>query len=215
MLKKIIETGEIAGSKIITKWLLGIAVFLIVVIVLGGAGVLYRYYYSGKIYPGVRLAELNVGGKTKEQARILFQAKLDQLTEAGMVFKYNDQRETIKPILYGSDGEGVSYELWNYDLEKMIDEVYAVGRKGSDWLETIQGMLGRTKIVPEYKIKEQEVVDILKGKFGQLEKPGEEAKLVLIENGPVATKEQPGQVFDYEQALAQLKKERDFVDDPA
>ncbi|HRY63176.1 MAG TPA: VanW family protein [Patescibacteria group bacterium] len=206
MLKKIIEAGELAGSKIITKWLLGVAVFLIVAIVFGGAVVIYNYYYNGRVYPAVRFDELDLGGKTKEQARSLIQAKIDQLLEKGVAFNYNEQREIIKPIIYGSDSEGLAYELWNYDLDKMVDNIYAVGRGDGGWLERIEGLFGRVRVEPEYRIKEKEVGEILKEKFGQLEEPGEEAELVFAAEGPIVSEEKIGRVFDYEQALAGLKE---------
>ncbi|NMC51400.1 hypothetical protein GYA54_01575 [Candidatus Kuenenbacteria bacterium] len=203
------KEGENISSKIIFKWLLITAVFLIVAVVLVGGLQVYGYFYKDKIYPGVIVGRLELGGKTREQARVLLQAQIDKLAEEGQSFEYLDNKFQVNPVVYGGAESGVAYELWSYDLERTISGAYGWGRGKNFWqgmTEKIRTFFGKNKVEAEYKINSEGLIQILKKEFGKWEMPGNNAK-IFFDNGVVKIeKEKEGRVFDYSKALISLGK---------
>lgn len=196
-----------AMNNTIYKWLLLVAIFLIVVVVVFGSIELYSFYFNNKIYPGVAVGELRLGGKNKEQARALILAKSDELVHEGISFYYGQEKMILTPISYSEDGN--SQVLWTYDLDKMVDEAYLVGRAGkglAGWQGKIQALFGRVIVEARYQFKKEETTATVKEKFGQFEDPGEEARLTWEGNTPVGTREKTGKVFDYERAMGWVEE---------
>ncbi len=202
-------------NKVLFKWLLWIAIFLIAVVVFFVAIETYNYRYHQRVYPGVSLGEWAVGGKTREQARALLQAKVDRLTEEGIKIYYQDKTATIYPSSYAAIESGALYELWSYDLDKTTERLYNAGREQHGWVgwqEKLSALLGSKKITPDYYWNQEAIKNILKDKFGQWENPGQEARLVWQGDEPTVGEEKNGTVFDYQTAIGQWQENLDRVE---
>lgn len=93
------------------------ALILLITIVFGG----YNLIYWGKIYPGVYVAGINVGGKTKEEAVKLLKEKVkapDKLT-----LTFSDQT-------FDLDLKSVDF---SYDVEKSVNQAFLLYR-GNNFL---------------------------------------------------------------------------------
>jgi len=208
-----LKVGKVSG--IIYNWLIVMAIFLMVAVVLGGLVEIYGFYYRNKIYPGVSVGRLDLGGKTAEQSIALLLAKTDRLGKQGIDFKYEQKTETMKPIVHGADSSGLAYELWSYEIEKIVSKAFAIGREDGGWQaekEKIKALFGRINFRPEYKLNEKSVLDTLRGKFDNLEKPGKDAKLVFVGDQPEIAAEKMGTVLNYQKALLGLKNNLDHLD---
>ncbi|HOZ36981.1 MAG TPA: VanW family protein [bacterium] len=207
------EKSSAVMTDTIYKWLLAVAIFLIALVIILGTIEVYAFCFKNKIYPGVAIGDLGLGGKSKEQARALILAKSDELIRAGIDFYYGQEKMTLSPIGYSEGGS--SYEFWTYDLEAMVEEAYEVGRGGrglSGWRQKIQVLFGQTKIPARYQLKSQEVERLLEERFKKFEDPGAEAKLIWEGDTPESEDEKFGKVFDYTRVMNLMEENLRLLD---
>lgn len=91
------------------------ALLLLVTIVFGG----YNLLYWGRIYPGVYVAGVNVGGKTKEEASTLLQEKVKAPEK--LILSSIDQT-------FDLDLNSIDF---SYDINKSVDKSFLLYRSGN------------------------------------------------------------------------------------
>ncbi|MFA5358215.1 MAG: VanW family protein [Patescibacteria group bacterium] len=208
IIPKVLPKPEIHIS---TRTKIAIGCFLAVVILIIGGGFAYSQVYAEKFYPGVVLAGVDVGGQTYDEAKSVFESKVDGINISGFNFISGERKVNILPRVVSSSDLDISYDLVSFDIEKSLDNAWEIGRHGGfiySWRQRLGVLLGGEKLNFQYKIKEGNLVEALKQNFYDLEKPGQNARLILTkgDNGYDATVEQekPGMSFDYQQVLAKL-----------
>ncbi|MBI2636755.1 MAG: VanW family protein [Parcubacteria group bacterium] len=73
------------------------------------------------------------------------------------------------------------------------------------------GLIGRATLVPRYTWREEAVAELLAKNLSNLEHPGTDARLVILNGIASITEDREGIVFDYERALAEARKELDAL----
>lgn len=93
-----------------------IALFVIATIYVG---ILFynSVVYENKIFPGVKIAGVDVGGKTKDEAKEIVSKKVQEATTPDIVLKGKKQYEIGRKELAVS-----------YDIQKTVDQAYEIGR---------------------------------------------------------------------------------------
>ncbi len=134
----------------------------------------YHAYYADKIIPGVRVAQVNLGGKTIEEAAQLLEEPLKQERVLTL-------RNTEKDAAYEIRPDDIELE---YDLLHTIANAFLVGRSRNflkDLLAKTAGLLGHTQIPAAYTINN----DLLEKKLSQIKGytdiPAQNAKYYLHE----------------------------------
>ncbi|MFP4345207.1 MAG: peptidoglycan binding domain-containing protein [Anaerolineales bacterium] len=103
------------------KW----AVIGVVVLLIVGAGALLLYTDPGeRIYPGVSVEGIDVGGMTREEAEAALRTSLPNPAEEGIVLQAEGRAWRYSWEVLGR----------GYDYAATVDGAYAVGRQGS-WLQ--------------------------------------------------------------------------------
>jgi len=188
------------------------AVVLSIVLIMAiGFGVSYRLTYAAEFYPGVALAGLNLGGKTRAQAEALLQTKIDELYRSGLPFSYRGRQVAINPRAVSTAGPDLSYDLVSFNLAGTLDRAYAVGRE-TNWLaaltDHLTALAAGKEINFDFTVDGPKFTAALRENFADLENPSQSAKLILTEkDGAYTTAVTPetfGQGFDYPAALNQL-----------
>lgn len=100
----------------------------------------FRAIYASKIYPNVRIGDVNVGGMSREEAIAAVQARVNQLNISSVSYSY--QSHTWEPTLAEI---GVSV-----DIPALVDEALALGRDdtATNRLVSTSELLQKTKVVP-------------------------------------------------------------------
>jgi len=168
------------------KWLLiSVTIFLVVIILLSAVVWLYDVRYQDRIFPGIQVAGINMGDKNIEQARVLLQAKIDNLSDAGIVFSYDNKNYKLLPLVAIDKESSQVYELWNYDVNKIVTKAYYLGRRGNFLqknIDRLMFLLMNKKVMINYKLNADKINQIIKNKFIEYEKPGKDADLVWKKN---------------------------------
>lgn len=127
-------TDKTANKKTAQKWLpiaksiaiwTGITVGVLVFLggLLAGSAYGYTRIYSGKIYPGVKVAGLRLDGLTREEANLELDRAVDQALEKGLMFSLDGDQAIIQ-VASHSDVP----DLIRYDINRAVDQAYQVGR---------------------------------------------------------------------------------------
>jgi vancomycin resistance protein YoaR len=191
------------------KWVLILFIILfLVAIILAGASVALAFKYDSKIYPGVKIDDVDLGGLTKTQAENIIGGKFKQTFSDGFVFK---ALETEKRV---SNDENVILQL---NLESMVQAAFDYG-KDDQWWQKYPKILAapvfKKKIKLDYSLDKELLKESLQAELASLEKPAKNAELKL---SIIDVKEKHykyvyspsstgGQVFDYATAIAELEE---------
>lgn len=97
----------------------------------------YENKYEDKIYPGVSIGDIDIGGKTLLETEEIINKELDRLNQAGIVFSYENKDLAIFPIISSSDGVALDI-LISFDVEETLNKAILIGRSGNIFNNTIE-----------------------------------------------------------------------------
>ncbi len=160
---------------------------------------------KSKIISGVSIGQLNLNGKTIQQAKTLLQAKIDKLTNKGIAFVYNNKKVTALPVV-GVNGNWT--QLWAYNVEQTVQQAYILDHQQLIWRRCLNNFglgSGNIKLEPKVNLNEQKIIEFLKDNFNQYEVPSQNAAL-FWQKGQIRIKPaHSGMSFDYKKVLQQFK----------
>lgn len=167
------------------------AVFGAAVLLLAMAGALgaMRSVYADRIYPGVCVENVNLGGRDRAAAKALLQQRADALEHGTLAFTYGGK--TWTPAL---SEVGVTI-----DLDQSLDRAYAVGRADNarDRLFAMGGLLRHDRHFPLVVRFDQKVLSAwLDGVDAQLGLPPHDASLTINGTKVAVVPEVDGTITD-------------------
>ena len=198
---------------IITLTVFFVIVFLVIIIASPIA--VYQYLYKDKIYSGVYVDGINLGGLTYDQALERLNQHIDNLKANGLNFCYKDKRVKVDIATVSPTDPDLSYQLLDFSVEPMAKQAFTFG-KDKDFFTNLQNqilaVLGQQEINLSFSLKEAELKDFLRQNFKDLENPGQDATIAFNPDGSyVINEEKPGYIMDYETAINDLKNKINLV----
>lgn len=194
------------------KWLLGLAIIFFILFLIFAIYLIFEAVYQNKIYPGLKLGNLNLAGKTAEQAKQLINQQVDKINQTGLTFFYKDQRLVIFPVIASIEGD-LAYQLINFQVEQTASDALNFGRTNNpliDLADKITALFFKKQINLIVSFNQPEIEKMLESKFKEFEVPAQEAKLIIQAKkySPnyeiTVSQEKIGKVIDYQTALNQL-----------
>ncbi|NLM34786.1 MAG: hypothetical protein GX206_05045 [Clostridiales bacterium] len=154
---------------------------VIAVLIMAGSAA-YTGYVYGKaanwdnlIYPNVTVRDLNIGGKTKEQAKALLKEKFqDSLDQKKINIKYQDKTYTIEYTKLNA----------RYDIDKVLEEAFNYGKDGSIFKKNklIKNGTG-INLDLEFDYDEKHIADVIATMEQDINKEPINGKLEMISSG--------------------------------
>jgi vancomycin resistance protein YoaR len=174
-------------TKKILEW--SIFSLLGIILLLSGSLLYYQQAYAGKIYKNVSVANIDLSGKTKQQAVFLLQKKFSTIY---------DQEITLK-----TEAKEVKTKVADTGLTLNADQIasdsYNIGRSNNFFREayfSAQTLWRKDSIKVEPKIDQEKYKKFTEIAVAQLNTEPQDAS-ILIENGEIKEKtEQEGQLVD-------------------
>src|SRR3989304_3965506 len=174
--KVITQKQNVKKQKAVTFWnhkavkpTLGIMTFLAVTLLGYGS---FAYAFQHKIYPGVNVAGINLGGKTKDEALQLLGQKYKEWSSQKMTVAVGDTKVTEKLT-----NIGVSYSPGD-----LADKAFAVGHS-QNWFEnaksTVNLAFNEVSFNPTYNISKKKWNNYLNQLSSKIEKKAEDPHLEL------------------------------------
>lgn len=192
----------------VTKWLaislttIFAAIFVIAVFLYG-----YNRVYAGKVYPGVYVAGIPLGGLTYERAEDLLTRAVSKYYANGFNMMAEGKRVNIRPVVYSMDDPDLTYEFIRFDVEKTMEKAYSWGRSGStveNWIMQWRARVYK-KIVPMVVIVDDSYFsDFVHQQFADIEIPVQNATVSFRDNAWKVISEKEGRSIDTEKALQSL-----------
>lgn len=192
-------------------FLLLIIISALAVLVLA-AYLVYAKVYDNKVYPGVKVGALDLGGQPMAEAEKMVKDKSQSLTGQGLKFSYQDRTVDIASTKSSFDMD-LSTFLWDFDPTATAQNAYHVGRGDSFWpnlWQQINLWFRPEQISFVYHLNEDGLKSELREGFKDLENPVQDATLE-VKAGKAGffefsvLPEKSGVVIDYDQALSDLK----------
>lgn len=181
------------------------AVFLIIIMILGGAIFAYNLAYAQKVFPRISVAGYDLSGRTKEEALNFLNQKVEAIKNQRLVFEIGNNQYIISLPEIAAEEELISFNLPN-----TINEIYAVGHGEKVWQnlwEQIITLIAGREVNPDVRIDNNLLDGKLKEKLGPLEGPAQNAGFIVEENRiSGVSEEKAGTELNYAVALAVIKK---------
>jgi len=190
-------------------------ILLILILLLVIPVLAYQLVYKDKIYVGVYIDSVNVGGLTREDAIDKLNQHVDNLKSRGLDFYWQNDRLNVDITTVSPTDPDLASQLVNFEIEQMVEQAFNYGRQGeSDQrLEKIaKGILWQYQIPLAYTLEEAGLKEILKQKFSQFEKPPVDAKIIFEPNGQIKIgPDNDGFIMNYDQAINSLKENINLI----
>jgi len=159
--------------------------------------------YQNKIYPGVSVAGLRVGGLDQAAVRSLVKERA-RILDKGEEFSYQDKKIVISPSSVSFDGDLV-YQLFAVDVDQSAAAAYKIGRGGrwfDNWRQKLACRFWSCAVSLAIDYNQPKILDLLKQEFGSYETPARSAELVWRPDGSFEiSQEKFGHRFDYQAAF--------------
>lgn len=173
---------------------LGVFLFLLVGSLLVG---FYQIWYSGRIFPGIAIQGVSVGGLTRMQAAQYLSSHFEFVTADSITLWYTDNPVEVTPAQLGL----------SLDLVSSINDAYDYGRRGSAgaWFAfQLGGNFALRDLPPTISLDQSIAQKTLDQIASQYDRPTREASLSL--EGTMVTSEmgQIGRQLDLPASLDQI-----------
>jgi len=190
-------------------------VFLIIFIFIAAPVFAYQFIYQDKIYPGVYIDGVNLGGLTQEEAIDRLNQSVDNLKLRGLNFRYQNKSVQVEMTTLSPIDPDLAYQILSFDVEKMAEQAYNFGRQKTFFAnlsKQIKAILVQQEIPLFYRLNEKELANILEENLADFQKPAQNAGLAFAEGDRIEiVNEVNGFVIDYDQAIEDLKENINLV----
>lgn len=166
-----IEVNPTSGPPFL-KWLIIFfgAIFILAVILIALSFAL-AYEYENKIYPGIKIDDVSLGGLTETQAANIISGKFKQTYNNGFTFVFDNNTKQIS-----------NDNILNLNLESMISQAYAQGQANNllkRQLKLLIYPIFKKKIRLDYQLNKNLLKEKLISEFAILENPAQNSEIVL------------------------------------
>lgn len=185
---------------------ISIILFLALIFILS-----FEINYLYKIYPRSHVGNIELTGKTKDQAIKYLTEKTDPLIANGLNFVFGDREVNIDTMIAGPNVGDVYEEIYSYKIRETVNKVYDYGHIGdlpTRLFNHFNALFKQKIFALQFILNERNLEKILRDNFSDLEKPAMNADLKISFNNNVIVdikEEAPGQTFDYKKAISEAK----------
>jgi len=191
-------------------------IFLFTVFVSTTSFVLAKYY-SNKIYPHIKMVNLDIGNKTKTEAKSILENQLDKIfIEAGFIFSLDGEKFKVK-----------NEKIVEFNVDAMIENAFLFGKNDTraiNYLKRLKAFIFTQKLELDYLFNKPLLEVELHSQAGAQEKPAKDASISITIEETVGEdpnvnitiiKENTGYSFQYLAAINDLdEKIKDFKNEP-
>jgi len=204
------------------KWLkIFLAIFFIFLIIILSAFFIFEKKYENKIYPNVYIGNINLGGKTTDEALKIINQEVDKLNQNGIVFKLDYFQETFMPTVASIEGD-LTYKAILIDTESTINKSFDFARKEKTFKENlklkINNLFEKTSFDIIGKLEDDKIKEFLITNFSRFASPASSAELIYQPKTKEkeayfdVSEEKHGKNIDYDQAIKKLRENINNLD---
>ena len=189
------------------RWLILATIFLFIILSLVGLTIAFEFALTEKIYPGIKIGYLDVSAQTEDQVLSQLKKIEENIQQKGLIFQTQGKEIAINSIVISAADPDLAKQILVFNWPATVAEAYRAGRGSNWWANSIQQAkiyLFSKQIPVHYDLNREEITNILKANFSELEKQPANAQLKIEGEKIEVTKEEDGYIFDYDQAVLEL-----------
>jgi len=181
-------------------WLyLSIPILLLLVFLLMVAHLAWAKKYESRIYPGISVGAISLGGLTKDEARQKIDTQADVLEKTGLVFELNNKKTTISSEVI-ADSVDFTQEAFSINRDLTLENAFNQGRE-NDWLTSfsrwIFGNWKTLQLDAAHSVSPEIITKVLQNHYSDQEILSENATLKLNNEELEITPEKDGLTINY------------------
>ncbi|QQS60444.1 VanW family protein [Candidatus Falkowbacteria bacterium] len=165
----------------------------------------FQQRYKNKIYPGVQVAGISIGGLDYSAAQRIIEEKIN-LFDQGVVVQFQDRSTSIAPQTLALSPESIDPVI--FDSPSTLKNAISIGRFESsldNFFEQISALFGNYSLRLVVTIDRIQLTEKMKISFSDLEKPAENAQLIISDKSNMSIKPgQDGLAFNYDATVSRL-----------
>jgi vancomycin resistance protein YoaR len=189
-------------------------IFFIVLLLLGGSAFAYNKYYTNKIFPGVKINDSALSGKTLEEARQLVAEKTNKFQQDGLIITYGNQSMALVPNVPLPEGD-FTEQLIIFDPNLTAEKAFYYGRSNGiiiNFVNQLDALVFGKTIDADYKLNKEETIKILKENFKDSQISARNANLEssAANDGSIkfsVSDEKVGIAIDYENGMEEIENQ--------
>lgn len=151
-------------------------VTILLVFILVGGQYAYARTYQDKIYPGVSVGKINLGGFTQAEAAEILSSAYEEMIDQGLWVELAGENARLELRVVGSDDPDISYSLIDFDASAAAYGALSQGRQSSYWMNAWQSLwlpIAGKNIEPAFTLSEEKIIADLRVEFSVEETPGQ------------------------------------------
>ena len=189
-----------------------------IVVSVGGLYYYWAKYYEDRVYPGVFVGLIDLGGTTKSQATGIIQARADRLLLSDLNFEYRDEVSSIS-ITPPSLDSASSYPLIIFEVDEMVTSAFGEERDRTFIKYLTKHLLDNKKRVvkPTYTLQEGHLTEQLVLLYSDfIDEPQNAYLSAAPENSQsqpfISHPEKVGRALDFNNIIGQIKRNLDALE---
>lgn len=184
-----------------------IAVFVFFGLLGFGAQAFLSNNYQNKFLPNIKIAGIDIGGLSTEEARTKLDKQVDFINRRGFVYVSPVKTVTINPSVTGLESAESLAMIVSWDIDKSLSQVDS-WQKNEGLVGKLLVFLGSKDFSLFYNWNKEEHKKILSDSFNDVLTDKQEASFSFVgENDLQIVAESFGQTFNYEQALLETQEQ--------
>lgn len=187
---------------------------LFVFLLLGGTAItVSETYHKERIFHGVSVGPLDIGGLKKDEAFQVLETWHDQWWSNEMRYEvYDEQGKKITAVSFlpiiVTEGAGQSVEFIEFDIQQMLENAYAYGRSDhilDRIISQLQLVVSPQRLDGVVRVDEEQLQEVLSLELAEYETLPVNATFEFngSKSEPIIISESEGNTFDYALAISQ------------
>jgi vancomycin resistance protein YoaR len=155
------------------------AVFFILADIVVASYFAFEEYYKDKIYPGVSLGQIYLGGKTADEAKNILETKFNDISQNGVQFNYGQSVTTITPIITSFNGD-IALQVINFNSDETVSRAFGIGRgQGvcANFKNQLLALTNSWQISASVDFDNEQIKRMLVDNFDQFAAPAQDARI--------------------------------------
>lgn len=177
-------------------------------------------YYADRIAPGVYVGDLDIGAKTRDEAKSLLETVRDSLGRMGIAIVYEGREKKIYPYPVSLDPDITqsAHAITDIDIDQTLDRAIAHGRSDNqvqNFLTRINGYFSTSRVAAAVTINDEALTEEIRKEFPELNKKPTEPHFAIDATGVLTVEPgAQGTVLDIARTQKELRSGLELLHSP-
>ena len=199
------------------KWAIKSLLVLVVFLLFVGIFAFYfnwRNNFSNRIYPGVKIGDIDLSGKTPAEAQTLITDRTESIINTGLIFQSGNKNVSLDTDMSSFDAD-LSFPALVFDVDRTVNQALALGQPKNFFNYLLFRLKSGSQktIAPVYTLDETKIKKLLVDAFKELDIPPTNSTFsVSPTSGELqASPEKLGKEINYDLIFSEIKNNLDTL----